>query len=88
MAVARARRSARSPRDRVVRRRHLLADGARTTVYVATYDGPHTDVRVAILHPAQRLEPWCAARGIADAIVGGSSSGLGTSRSATSARPA
>lgn len=71
MAVARARRPDRSPRDRVARRRHVLADGARTTVYVATYDAPNTDVRVAILRPAQRLEPWCAARGIADAIVGG-----------------
>ncbi len=71
MAVARARLSDRPPRDRVARRRHELADGARTTVYVATYDGPRTDVRVAILRPAQRLEPWCAARGIADAIVGG-----------------
>jgi hypothetical protein len=71
MAVARASHLDRPPRDRVVRRRHVLADGARTTVYVATYDGPRTDVRVAILRPAQRLEPWCAARGIADAIVGG-----------------
>jgi hypothetical protein len=71
MAVARARHLDRSPRDRVARRRHVLADGARTTVYVATYDAPSTDVRVAILRPAQRLEPWCAARGIADAIVGG-----------------
>jgi hypothetical protein len=71
MAVARARHSDRPPRDRVARRRHVLADGARTTVYVATYDGPRTDVRVAILRPAQRLEPWCAAHGFADAIVGG-----------------
>jgi hypothetical protein len=53
------------------RRRITLSDGARTTIHVASFDAAAVELRVAILRGGQRLEPWCAARGVADAIVGG-----------------
>lgn len=56
---------------RVVRARAQLAGGARTTVYVAAYASERTEIRVAVLRGPQRLEPWCAARGVREAIVGG-----------------
>jgi hypothetical protein len=56
---------------RVVRARARLADGARTTVYVAAYASERTEIRVAVLRGPQRLEPWCAAHGVREAIVGG-----------------
>jgi len=58
-------------RGRVRRLRVRLADGARTTLYVATYDAARTELSVAVLPGQQRLEAYCAARGVGDAIVGG-----------------
>jgi hypothetical protein len=51
--------------------RVLLADGARTTVHVACHDATRTEIRVAVLPAPQRLERWCAARGVGEALVGG-----------------
>lgn len=51
--------------------RVTLADGARTTVYVAAYDPRSVEVRVALLPGQQRLAAYCSRRGIADALVGG-----------------
>jgi len=53
------------------RARLELPDGAKTTVHVAVYDLEHTELRVAVLRGQARLEPWCAARGVQEAIVGG-----------------
>jgi Phosphodiester glycosidase len=58
-----------SPRP-VRRLRVGLADGAATTVHVATYDARSVDLRVALVH-GQQLAGYCAARGVGDAIVGG-----------------
>ena len=56
---------------RPVRRLRVgLADGARTTLYVAAYAAATTDVRVALVR-GRRLAAYCAARGVDDAIVGG-----------------
>jgi hypothetical protein len=51
--------------------RLTLPDGARMTVYVASHDAEAVEVRVALLRGQQRLEPWCAARDVREAIVGG-----------------
>jgi len=51
--------------------RVTLTGGASTAVYVAVFPAASTELRVAILRRPERLEPWCAARGVADAIVGG-----------------
>jgi len=48
-----------------------LADGARTTLYVATYDATATEVGVVRLQRPAPLEAWCRARAIPEAIVGG-----------------
>src|SRR3954447_5273048 len=62
----------RPPRPGWARRVRLeLADGARTTIHVATHDTDRTELRVAVLRRQERLEPWCAARGVEEAIVGG-----------------
>ncbi len=62
----------RAPRAGRVRRTRLqLLDGAKTTIHVAAYDTERTEVRVAVLRGTARLEPWCAARGYDEAIVGG-----------------
>jgi len=63
---------ARAPRPGGVRRaRVTLADGARTTVYVAAHDAARTEVRVALIRGQARLEAHCARAGVADALVGG-----------------
>jgi hypothetical protein len=54
-----------------LRLRLTLGDGARTTAHVAVYDAARTEVRVALLGARQPLAAWCAAAGVADAIVGG-----------------
>ena len=59
------------PDGRCRRARLLLADGARTTVYVACHDAARTEIKVALLHGQQRLAPWCAERGVQEALVGG-----------------
>src|SRR3954471_18465865 len=48
-----------------------LADGARTTLYVATYDVAVTEVGVVRLQRPAPLEAWCRARAIPEALVGG-----------------
>jgi hypothetical protein len=48
-----------------------LADGARTMVHVARHDAATTELRVAVLRGQARLEAWCAARGVDEAMVGG-----------------
>jgi hypothetical protein len=48
-----------------------LADGARTTIHVAVHDSTVTELRVALLRGQAKLEPWCAAHGVEEAIVGG-----------------
>src|SRR4051794_26669392 len=52
------------------RLRVALADGAATTVHVASYPARDTEVRVALVR-GQQLGAYCAARGIDDALVGG-----------------
>src|SRR4051812_50190845 len=62
----------RPPRPGRVRRLRLeLGDGSRTTVHLASHDAERTEIRVAVLRGQARLEPWCAARGGEEAIVGG-----------------
>lgn len=51
--------------------RLLLTDGARTGVHVAAYDLVAVEPRVVVLRGQRRLGEWCAARGVADAVVGG-----------------
>jgi phosphodiester glycosidase len=58
------------PDGRCRRARLLLADGARTTVYIACYDAARTEIKLAVLR-GQRLEPWCARRNVREALVGG-----------------
>jgi hypothetical protein len=69
MAVALPREAPRS--GRLTRVRVALAGGVSTAVYVAVYPEQETELRVAILRKPQKLEPWCAARGVEDALVGG-----------------
>jgi hypothetical protein len=54
--------------------RHLrlqLADGAETTLHVATYAPARTALRVVRLRRQEPLASFCARRGLSDAIVGG-----------------
>ncbi len=55
----------------LARARITLPDGASTAVYAAAFAAAATELRVVVLRRPERLEPWCAARGVADAIVGG-----------------
>src|SRR3954454_5943723 len=48
-----------------------FADGARTTLYVATYDVAVTEVGVVRLQRPAPLEAWGRARAIPEALVGG-----------------
>ena len=60
------------PRSRRLRRLRLeLADGATTTLHVATYRAERTDLRVVRLRRPAPLESWCAANDVREAIVGG-----------------
>ncbi len=56
-------------RDACLRLR--LADGATTTLHVASYPLDHVRLRVAALPRPARLVRWCTDEGIDDAIVGG-----------------
>jgi hypothetical protein len=47
-----------------------LADGARTTAYVAEYPLAEVDLRVERV-PDMALEPWCELQGVDEALVGG-----------------
>jgi Phosphodiester glycosidase len=53
------------------RLRLRLADGLRTTAYIARYERARTGVRVALLRRPAPLAVWCAERGVDEAIVGG-----------------
>ena len=55
----------------VARLRPRLADGARTTLYVAAFPLAAVDLRVARLEGSTSLVRWCRCEGIAHAIVGG-----------------
>jgi hypothetical protein len=66
------RESLRPPRAGRARRVRLeLLDGTKTTVHVAAHDASRTEIRVAVLRGQARLEPWCAERGVEEALVGG-----------------
>src|SRR4051812_19742594 len=72
MAFAASAELLRPPRAGRARRVRLeLLDGARTTIHVACHDTERTELRVAVLRGQARLEPWCAARGVEEALVGG-----------------
>jgi hypothetical protein len=51
--------------------RVCLGDGAQTTLHVAAHERTRTQVRVVRLPAPQPLADWCAANGVAEAIVGG-----------------
>jgi hypothetical protein len=53
------------------RRRLALADGHRTTAYVATYPLEHVRLRVARLPALSVLSTWCHQTGVREALVGG-----------------
>jgi hypothetical protein len=53
------------------RLRVALADGRRTTLYVACHDADRVEIRVAVLRRQARLADWCAARGVEEAMIGG-----------------
>jgi len=59
------------PRGRLTRARVALPGGAATTVYATSHPERSTELRVAILRKPQKLAPWCAARGVQEALVGG-----------------
>jgi hypothetical protein len=60
------------PKLRHLRRERLrLADGERTTLYVARYDLRRTEVRVVQLPRPMPLEAYCRASGFGEALVGG-----------------
>lgn len=42
-----------------------------TTVHATTHPDRATELRVAVLHKPQKLAPWCAQRGVEEALVGG-----------------
>jgi hypothetical protein len=61
-----------APLPRHVRRMRIgLADGARTTLYIATYPLNRFELRVMRLPQPMPLEAWCAQRGWREALVGG-----------------
>jgi len=55
----------------VVKLRHRLDDGARTSLYVAAFPLEAVAVRVARLDGGEPLVRWCRRTGAAHAIVGG-----------------
>ncbi len=61
----------RQPGRTLSRLRVQLADGAWTTLHVATYDRARWGLRVAALARAVPLVQWCAEQGVGDAVVGG-----------------
>src|SRR3954449_9887428 len=58
-------------RSRVERSRLALADGATTTLHVASYDLEAFDVRVAALDRPAPLVRWCEQEDVRHAVVGG-----------------
>ncbi len=58
-------------RSRLQELRPLLADGARTTLHVATYDRTAYRARIMALARPAPLSRWCTEQGIRNAVVGG-----------------
>ena len=58
-------------RSHVRRFSHVLPDGARTTVHVATHPARSTHVRLELMGRPVPLASWCEQSGVAHAIVGG-----------------
>jgi hypothetical protein len=48
-----------------------LPDALETTVHITAHDRASTELQVAVIPGQAKLEPWCAARGVREAIVGG-----------------
>jgi hypothetical protein len=69
MSVALPREDPRG--GRLTRARVTLDGGVATTVYAVSYPASRTEVRLGLLRRPQKLEPWCAARGVEEALVGG-----------------
>ena len=53
------------------RLRVTLDEGARTTVYVASFERAETEIAVVAIQPPERLAAYCAAHRVQDAVVGG-----------------
>jgi hypothetical protein len=51
--------------------RQRLADGVETTVYAVRHPRPATRVRMVHFPDTQRLDVWCVAHGVDEAIIGG-----------------
>jgi hypothetical protein len=51
--------------------RHALADGEVTTLYAVRYPRRSTRARVVHFPRTERLDVWCAANGVDEAIIGG-----------------
>jgi hypothetical protein len=58
-------------RSRLERMRVSLADGARTTLHVASYERSAFRARVVALDRPAPLVRWCEERGVRHAVVGG-----------------
>lgn len=58
-------------RSRLSRVRVSLADGAGTTLHVASYDRQAVTPRVVVLERPAPLVRWCKAQGVRHAVVGG-----------------
>jgi hypothetical protein len=58
-------------RSHLERLRVRLADGARTTLHVASYELSAYLPRVVVLEEPVQLVRWCAAHGVRNALVGG-----------------
>ena len=66
-----ASRRLQHPQPSLLRRRLPLADGAVTTLHVASFPLDQVTVRVARLVEPEPLARWCRSRGVAHAVVGG-----------------
>jgi hypothetical protein len=51
--------------------RHVLADGEVTTVYAVRYPRRSTRARAVHFPEPERLDVWCRANGVEEAVVGG-----------------
>ena len=51
--------------------RHELADGHVTTLYAVRHPRPSTRARVVHFPRTERLDVWCTANGVDEAIIGG-----------------
>jgi Phosphodiester glycosidase len=60
-----------SPSPEIERVRLTLADGDRTTLWVARFDRSRFGVRVVALDPPSTLLRWCAESGAEHAMIGG-----------------